>query len=247
MTTFEHTGCSIGNSGPDARPDAGPFSAEWNAAVKAALLIAIQDGVSNDCYGRIQALRRPEGAAPAKACRCEACAPLTEADMRMILCAICGNKRCPHATDHRNACTNSNATGQVGSSYAGTAPVAPPAAIMTTPQDAMIGGAGMYQATPEGLNHIPAEFGIERTVTLTRTLESTGFCLGTITASVTNQEYRDIFKIAMYSPAPVAPVDEQANVLRDALQKISEFTSGYDDVAGIVNKIARAALAPEAT
>lgn len=36
---------------------------------------------------------------------------------RMIVCAICGNKRCPHATDHRNACTNSNEPGQPGSSY----------------------------------------------------------------------------------------------------------------------------------
>lgn len=35
----------------------------------------------------------------------------------MILCAKCGNKRCPHANDHRNECTNSNATGQPGSAY----------------------------------------------------------------------------------------------------------------------------------
>lgn len=35
-----------------------------------------------------------------------------------IVCAICGNKRCPHATDHRHACTNSNAPGQAGSIYA---------------------------------------------------------------------------------------------------------------------------------
>lgn len=36
----------------------------------------------------------------------------------MILCATCGNKRCPHATSHRNACTNSNEPGQAGSDYA---------------------------------------------------------------------------------------------------------------------------------
>lgn len=35
----------------------------------------------------------------------------------MILCSTCGNKRCPHATDHRNECTNSNAPGQKGSFY----------------------------------------------------------------------------------------------------------------------------------
>jgi len=35
----------------------------------------------------------------------------------MILCPICGNKRCPHATDHRHACTGSNEPGQAGSAY----------------------------------------------------------------------------------------------------------------------------------
>lgn len=32
-------------------------------------------------------------------------------------CEICGNKRCPHHTDHRLACTGSNASGQPGSVY----------------------------------------------------------------------------------------------------------------------------------
>jgi hypothetical protein len=41
----------------------------------------------------------------------------------MVLCPTCGNKRCPHATDHDLACTNSNEPGQPGSSY-GT-PIAP--------------------------------------------------------------------------------------------------------------------------
>ncbi len=36
---------------------------------------------------------------------------------RMILCPTCGNKRCPHATDHDLACTNSNDPGQPGSRY----------------------------------------------------------------------------------------------------------------------------------
>lgn len=35
----------------------------------------------------------------------------------MFLCATCGNKRCPHAADHRLACTHSNAPGQKGSLY----------------------------------------------------------------------------------------------------------------------------------
>ena len=32
-------------------------------------------------------------------------------------CEICGNKRCPHRTDHRLACTSSNEPGQKGSSW----------------------------------------------------------------------------------------------------------------------------------
>lgn len=35
----------------------------------------------------------------------------------MWLCPTCGNKRCPHATDHRLACTASNAPNQPGSQY----------------------------------------------------------------------------------------------------------------------------------
>jgi len=32
-------------------------------------------------------------------------------------CEICGNKRCPHHTDHNFACTGSNEPGQLGSAY----------------------------------------------------------------------------------------------------------------------------------
>lgn len=37
--------------------------------------------------------------------------------LKMIVCPDCGNKRCPHASDHRHACTGSNAPGQPGSVY----------------------------------------------------------------------------------------------------------------------------------
>ncbi len=58
-------------------------------------------------------------------CTCERCMPQDFMRPRMILCAKCGNKRCPHATDHRNACTNSNEPGQKGSSWEGVKPWAP--------------------------------------------------------------------------------------------------------------------------
>lgn len=35
----------------------------------------------------------------------------------MILCPTCGNKRCPHASDHDLDCTGSNEPGQPGSVY----------------------------------------------------------------------------------------------------------------------------------
>ena len=38
---------------------------------------------------------------------------------RMVLCENCGNKRCPHATDHRFECSGSNEVGQPGSVYGG--------------------------------------------------------------------------------------------------------------------------------
>lgn len=58
-------------------------------------------------------------------CTCERCMPQDFMNARMILCAKCGNKRCPHATDHRNACTKSNEPGQKGSSWENVKPFAP--------------------------------------------------------------------------------------------------------------------------
>lgn len=56
-------------------------------------------------------------------CGCRACRPPgnlldPKNGPRFIVCGLCGNKRCPHATDHRHACTNSNEPGQPGSVFA---------------------------------------------------------------------------------------------------------------------------------
>lgn len=45
---------------------------------------------------------------------CEVCNP-SRVGVRMVVCPNCGNKRCLHAYDHRNVCTNSNAVEQPGS------------------------------------------------------------------------------------------------------------------------------------
>lgn len=50
-------------------------------------------------------------------CWCRTCRLVTVTDMRFVVCPDCGNKRCPHANDHRNACTGSNEPGQEGSAY----------------------------------------------------------------------------------------------------------------------------------
>ena len=52
-----------------------------------------------------------------KECYCYNCADNNTRMTRIILCPECGNKRCPKATDHNNACTNSNEPGQEGSRY----------------------------------------------------------------------------------------------------------------------------------
>lgn len=41
---------------------------------------------------------------------------------RMIVCTVCGNKRCPHATNHDLACTGSNEPGQPGSLFTSSQP-----------------------------------------------------------------------------------------------------------------------------
>lgn len=63
-----------------------------------------------------KALLRSTG--PKPSCWCTTCRPITLDDMRFVVCPECGNKRCPKATSHLNACTNSNAPGQPGSSWA---------------------------------------------------------------------------------------------------------------------------------
>ncbi|HIE9558702.1 TPA: hypothetical protein ACXRWX_003069 [Klebsiella variicola subsp. variicola] len=50
-------------------------------------------------------------------CWCRTCRPVVWNDMRFVVCPDCGNKRCPRANDHRNACTGSNEPGQEGSAY----------------------------------------------------------------------------------------------------------------------------------
>lgn len=78
------------------RPDT-PFEAYLQASQEL-------DAATDNFYGQAK-------------CWCEDCRPVSIYDMRMVLCPTCGNKRCPHAKNHGNACTGSNEPGQVGSAY----------------------------------------------------------------------------------------------------------------------------------
>lgn len=49
-----------------------------------------------------------EGLGDGARCWCHTCRPVSMTppeDMRMVLCPDCGNKRCPKATNHMNACS----------------------------------------------------------------------------------------------------------------------------------------------
>jgi hypothetical protein len=54
------------------------------------------------------------------ACNCHQCRKDRMDDSPLfVVCAECGNKRCPRATDHKWPCTGSNDPGQPGSIYGG--------------------------------------------------------------------------------------------------------------------------------
>lgn len=84
--------------------------------VQAFIDAMIQDeDVSLTNEGEMLRFRRNSPVTPD--CWCRTCRPVTMSDMRFVVCPECGNKRCPHANDHRNDCTGSNEPGQVGSAY----------------------------------------------------------------------------------------------------------------------------------
>ncbi|HGY6028012.1 TPA: hypothetical protein ACNV5P_004745 [Enterobacter asburiae] len=91
------------------RPAPGPMECAYVAMLAAAPHFReIVNSSTNNCR---------EKAETSTKCWCHTCRPVKISDMRFVVCPDCGNKRCPHANDHRNACTGSNETGQEGSAY----------------------------------------------------------------------------------------------------------------------------------
>lgn len=103
---------------PDERPSLNNgivgFDEGWNACRAAMLQGAEPDfrEISNSSTKNFR-----ENAETSTKCWCHTCRPVTFSDSRLVVCPECGNKRCPHANDHRNACTGSNEPGQEGSAY----------------------------------------------------------------------------------------------------------------------------------
>lgn len=97
----------------------------WNAC-RAAMLQGAENAESPTTMQTAPSLdssqiiaESPSGNSPViPDCSCGTCRPVTFTDSRFVVCSECGNKRCPHANDHRNACTGSNEPGQEGSAYA---------------------------------------------------------------------------------------------------------------------------------
>ncbi|HGK4033521.1 TPA: hypothetical protein ACJ2OW_004819 [Klebsiella pneumoniae] len=73
-------------------------------------MLADDSGPNGPLVGRLKAQVVP-------GCWCRTCRPVVLNDMRFVVCPDCGNKRCPRANDHRNACTGSNEPCQEGSAY----------------------------------------------------------------------------------------------------------------------------------
>ncbi|HGS7538231.1 hypothetical protein [Klebsiella pneumoniae] len=105
------------------RQDAGAAMDAWNAC-RAAMLQTKSLTSINPAPDLVSLQKKAEsiiGNYPGiPDCWCRTCRPVVLNDMRFVVCPDCGNKRCPRANDHRNACTGSNEPGQEGSAYPDT-------------------------------------------------------------------------------------------------------------------------------
>lgn len=105
------------------RQDAGSAMDAWNAC-RAAMLQTKSLTSINPAPDLVSLQKKAEsiiGNYPGiPDCWCRTCRPVVLNDMHFVVCPDCGNKRCPRANDHRNACTGSNEPGQEGSAYPDT-------------------------------------------------------------------------------------------------------------------------------
>lgn len=92
----------------------------WNSGLN--LRQALRDalgGTPTDATGGASSADDERNRFSGGVCRCRACNP---GATWMVVCSICGNKRCPHAWSHENRCTGSNEPDQASE------PILPPTA-----------------------------------------------------------------------------------------------------------------------
>jgi len=104
------------DAAPQASAERGEVVVTWDADRSRILAVTRQDE-DGRILSVIAEAPAPTTAKEGERCWCETCRPITMEDMRMVLCPTCGNKRCPRANNHRNACTGSNRPGQTSSAY----------------------------------------------------------------------------------------------------------------------------------
>ena len=102
----------------------------WDRPKMTKAITAIEEALREHAMREVQRL----GQEIEQECWCTTCRPITMADMRFVVCPDCGNKRCPKANDHRNACTNSNEVGQEGSSWEHVKPLAQHDSVQAKPE-----------------------------------------------------------------------------------------------------------------
>lgn len=101
-------------------PSAGLDAAEWPVGPWQG-----SDAEIGRLWALLDAPEVPDVEPALSGCGCARCIDKTGWPMgfpHMVVCGTCGNKRCPHAGDHRADCTNSNEWKPYGSKTNGVQP-----------------------------------------------------------------------------------------------------------------------------
>lgn len=106
-----------------ARADEDAYRRGWEDAVADATLAAGDDATPEDAEPPADEVNRFSGGYRNSQgewieCGCRACQPDA---WWMVVCGVCGDKRCPHALDHANLCTGPEPHGETGGPCCGFA------------------------------------------------------------------------------------------------------------------------------
>ena len=173
------------------------YNAGWNAC-RAAMLNHFEQRLDMVDHSGDVNEKAVDGNSPANPdCWCRTCRPVVLKDMRFVVCPDCGNKRCPRANDHRNACTGSNEPGQEGSAYP-AAPQSPGSEPATMPGKWI----PVSERMPEVGDIVLASIGVGVTVGET---ECTATELRFFTSVISGRE----LPATHWMPMPSAPLEDK--------------------------------------